>query len=221
MLQSHAINLAPMSSIQLFLLKHSFQTLQNPRVSNIHRDNTSGIDCTPFATRQRLRTSPRGGYPVFATFQQRNLCTPSAVPPADGTYLLGRAGKLQKTLASPDIGVLVRLGLWWEGSVGGPEIDQRLHGLKLGGLEHVEGSGCQDKVREATVELLFQVKVVEWVGEVSPVEMSVDTEHLSEDHLADVEELVGEAGSLADPFGLTRIRQLGKRGGAAGSAVGV
>lgn len=41
-----------------------------------------------------------------------------------------------------------------------------------------------------------------------PVEVGVDSEHLAEDHLADVDELVGEARSLADPVSLTWVGEL-------------
>jgi len=133
--------------------------------------------------------------------------------------LLAHAGQLQKTLARPEIGILVSLGLRWEGSVGRPEIDQRLHGLKLSRLQHVQGSSRQHKVREATVELLLKVEVVKGLGKVSPVQMGVDAEHLSEDHLANVDKLVREARSLADPFGLTGVGQLGERCGGDGGIV--
>lgn len=39
---------------------------------------------------------------------------------------------------------------------------------------------------EATVELLFEVKMVERFGEMCPVQMGIDSEHLAENHLADV-----------------------------------
>lgn len=35
--------------------------------------------------------------------------------------------------------------------------------------------------------------MVKWLGEMSPVEMSIDSEHLSENHLADIDELIREA----------------------------
>ena len=42
--------------------------------------------------------------------------------------------------------------------------------------------------------------------------MSIDTEHLAEDDLADLEELVGEPGSFAQPFGLgVCASELGER----------
>lgn len=106
--------------------------------------------------------------------------------------LLGGSGELQKPFAGSDVGVLVCLRLGREGSVGSPKIDQGLHRLQLSRLEHIQGGSGQDEVREATVELLLEVEVVEGLGEMSPVKVSVDSEHLSEDHLADVDELIGE-----------------------------
>jgi len=105
---------------------------------------------------------------------------------------LGSSGELQEAFSGSDVGILICLGLGREGSIGGPEIDQRLHGLQLGGLEHIQGGSSQHEMGEATVELLLKVEVVEGLSEVSPVKMSIDPEHLSEDHLADVDELVGE-----------------------------
>lgn len=122
--------------------------------------------------------------------------------------LLRGCGELQEAFSGSDVGILVCLGLGREGSIGGPEIDQRLHGLQLGGLEHIQGGSSQDEMGEATVELLLQVEVVEGLGEVSPVKVSVDSEHLSENHLADVDKLVGETRSLADILGLTGAREL-------------
>lgn len=60
--------------------------------------------------------------------------------------LLGDIGKLQKTLAGADVGILICLGLGRESSVGGPKIDQRLHGLQLSGLEHIQSRSRQDEV---------------------------------------------------------------------------
>lgn len=56
-------------------------------------------------------------------------------------------------------------------------------------------------MREATIQLLLEVEVIERVGEVRPVQVRVDAEHLSEDDLTNLEELVGEARSLAEPLG--------------------
>lgn len=125
-------------------------------------------------------------------------------------------------LPNLEVGILIGLALGREGAVGGPEVEEGLHGLQLGGLEQVEGGGGQDKVGEAAVELLLEVEVVEGVGEVGPVEVGVDAEHLAEDGLADVDEGLGEARALADPFGLAGgAGELGKRGGGDGRVVGV
>lgn len=53
--------------------------------------------------------------------------------------------------------------------------------------------------------------MVEGIHEVSPVEVRVDSEHLTEDHLADVNELFRESGSLADPVWLPWVCQLRER----------
>lgn len=64
---------------------------------------------------------------------------------------------------------------------------------------------------EAAVHGLLEVHVEHGVLEVSPVQMRVDAEHLPEDGLTDIEEVLGEAAALADPvvFGC-----LGRVGGA-------
>lgn len=64
---------------------------------------------------------------------------------------------------------------------------------------------------ETAVELLLQVQVIERLSKVGPVEMGVDSEHLTENSLADLDKILGEAGPLADPVGLSRVCQLGKR----------
>jgi len=60
---------------------------------------------------------------------------------------------------------------------------------------------------EVTVKVLVKAEVVE-VDEVSPVEVSVDTEHLTEDGLADVNEVLWKATALANP--IARTRELGQ-----------
>lgn len=146
---------------------------------------------------------------------------PCAPLPSSSMRLLRDAAKLQKAFARADIGVLVRLRLGREGSVGSPEVNQRLHGLQFGGLQHIQRCGCQDEVGEAAVELLLQVKMVEGLRKVSPVEVSIDAEHLSEDHLANFNKLVRESRSFANPFGLAKVGQLRERGGGDGRIVGV
>lgn len=59
---------------------------------------------------------------------------------------------------------------------------------------------------EAAVHTLVKIEVVEGVDEMSPVEMSIDTEHLTEDGLADVYKLGWEATALANP--VTRASKL-------------
>lgn len=60
------------------------------------------------------------------------------------------------------------------------------------------GSG-ENEVAETAVEWLLQVQVIVRVDEVSPVQVSIDAEHLAEDGLADIEEIVGETATLSKP----------------------
>ena len=53
---------------------------------------------------------------------------------------------------------------------------------------------------EAAIELLFEAEKVKRLGKVSPVKVRVDSEHLAEDHLANFDEALGEAGALAKPI---------------------
>lgn len=122
----------------------------------------------------------------------------------------GNSTQLEKSLTRAQVGIFVGLGLGRECSVGGPEIDQGLHGFELVGSEHVERCCGQDEVTEATVELLLQVQVVERLKEVGPVKVGVDSEHLTEDSLTDFDKILGETRPLADPIGLTRVCQLGE-----------
>ena len=53
--------------------------------------------------------------------------------------------------------------------------------------------------------------MVEGLGEVCPVEVGVDTKHLAEDRLTDINEVLWEATSLTDPVRLARVCQLRER----------
>lgn len=64
---------------------------------------------------------------------------------------------LEQLLSGTEVGVLVSLGLGRKRAVGGPQVNQRLHGFEFMGPEHIEGGGSEDKVAEAAVELLFQI----------------------------------------------------------------
>lgn len=77
--------------------------------------------------------------------------------------------------------------------------------------EHIECGCGENKVAEAAVELLFEVQVVERLGEVSPVEVCVHTEHLTENGLANLDKVLGKARSFSHPVRLTRAGQLGER----------
>lgn len=79
------------------------------------------------------------------------------------------------------------------------------------GPEHIESGSGENEVAEAAVELFLEVQMIERLSEVGPVEMCIDTEHLAEDGLADLDEILGEAGSFSHPVRLPRASQLGKR----------
>ncbi len=66
-------------------------------------------------------------------------------------------------------------------------------------LQHVDLHSSQNEVTEAAVQGLLETEMVERIDEVGPVEMSVYTEHLAEDSLADVVKLSWEATALANP----------------------
>jgi len=70
---------------------------------------------------------------------------------------LCHTGQLQKAVASLQVCVLVRLGLGGKCTIRRPEIDQGLHGFQLLWLQQVESGGSQNKVTEATVQLLLEV----------------------------------------------------------------
>lgn len=118
---------------------------------------------------------------------------------------------MKKPLTGFEVCVFIGLGLGRESAIGGPKIDQRLHGLELMRSEHVEGGGGENKVAEAAVELLFEVQVVKRLGKVGPVQVCIDTKHLTEDSLADLNKVLGEARSLSHPVRLPRAGQLGER----------
>lgn len=63
---------------------------------------------------------------------------------------------------------------------------------------------------KAAVELLLQVQVVEGLNEMGPVEVGVDSEHLTENGLTDLDKVLGEARPLANPVRLSRVCQLGE-----------
>ena len=76
-------------------------------------------------------------------------------------------------------------------------------------LQHIDLGSSKNKVTEAAVHTLVKVEVVEWFDEVSPVEMSINTEHLTEDGLANFDELGWKAAALTNP--VTWTSKLGER----------
>lgn len=126
--------------------------------------------------------------------------------------------------AALDVGIRIGSGLGRERAVGRPQVDEVLHGLQLAGLQHLERRGRQDKVAEATVELLLQVEVVKGLHEVVPVKMGVDAEDLAEYQLTGAPELLGKAASGPKPLvgtllgGIARV--LGVNGKRHGVGVG-
>lgn len=118
------------------------------------------------------------------------------------------SSKLKKIVACLEVGTSVCLRLFGEGPVGGPKIDQRLHWLQLMRLQHVNLGSSKDEVTEAAVHALFEIEMIEGFNEVGPVEVSVNTEHLTEDGLADVVELAREAAAFSNPVtGASKLRK--------------
>ena len=84
-------------------------------------------------------------------------------------------------------------------------------------FQHVNFRGRENKVTEAAVHWLFQTQVVERINEMCPVEMRVDTEHLTEDCLADIDELNWETTALSNPVtGTSKLRERCSQGCGAG-----
>lgn len=102
--------------------------------------------------------------------------------------------------------VLVSLRAGRESAIGCPKVDQRLHRFQLLRLEHVQRAGGQHEVTEAAVQLLLEVQVVEGIDKVRPVQVGVYPEHLPEDSLADLHEVLRETTSLTDPFLVAGVR---------------
>lgn len=127
-------------------------------------------------------------------------------------FCSGGISQLQQPLSGLVVGIVVCLGSRRECAIGRPKINEWLHGLELLRLQHIQSARREHKVRKATVELLLEVEVVEGVDKVSPVQVSIDSEHLSEDGLADLEEVLRESTSLSDPVTVAGAAQLGKRG---------
>lgn len=103
-------------------------------------------------------------------------------------------------MSNRDIGDLIRLAALGERAQGSPQIDKRLHRLEIRLLEQAERGGRQDEVAEAGIHGLLQVEA-EHVVKVRPVQVRVDAEHLPEDGLARLHEVLREAAALADPIG--------------------
>lgn len=61
------------------------------------------------------------------------------------------------------------------------------------GPEHIESSCSENKVAEATVKLLFEIQVIERLGEVCPVEVRIDPKHLPENGLTDLDKILGKS----------------------------
>lgn len=108
------------------------------------------------------------------------------------------ARQLQQPITGLEVSTLIGLGVRREGSVGSPQVKQRLHRLQLLRREHGHLHPSQHKVTEATVELLLKIQVVEGLHKVGPVEMGVHAEHLGEDGLADSRELLGKPTTLSN-----------------------
>ena len=123
--------------------------------------------------------------------------------------LLSNSGQLKQSLSSLDVGACICLRLVGKGSVGSPKVDQRLHWLQLMRLQHIDLGGGEDEVAETAVHALFEIEMIERINEMGPVKVSVDTEHLAEDGLADIDKLGREAATLSNP--VTGTSKLGER----------
>jgi hypothetical protein len=66
-------------------------------------------------------------------------------------------------------------------------------------------------VGEAAVQLLLEVEVVERVDEVSPIKVGIDTEHLPEDGLANIEKIFWKTTSFSDPVTIAGTAELRER----------
>jgi hypothetical protein len=117
---------------------------------------------------------------------------------------------LNQAFSSLEVGASVGLGLLREGTGSCPKVDQGLHWLQLVRLQHVNLGCGQDEVAEAAVQGFLDVQVVERLDEVGPVKVSVNSEHLAEDCLADVNKLNWETAALSGPIACAG--KLGQRG---------
>jgi len=144
--------------------------------------------------------------PVSLIIQRENS-PPSSISMRPRRSLVdSRNGK--KALTSLNVCDAVSLRSLWQGSVGSPEVNQWLHWLQFVRLQHVNLHGSKNEVAEATVHTLLEVEVVEWLDEVGPVQVSIDTEHLAEDGLADIVKLRGKTTALSNPVTLaSKLRE--------------
>jgi hypothetical protein len=95
----------------------------------------------------------------------------------------------------------------WDGAIGNPNVDERLHGLHVLLRKQAKELGDGDVVHKAAVEVspaaagrVVVVDVPERVNPVGVVEMRVDAEYLAEYGLAVSEEVLWEAGGFAKPI---------------------
>lgn len=137
-------------------------------------------------------------------------------PDAIFAHLLVGARDGHETLTGLHVCACISLGILREGTIGSPQINKWLHRFQLMRLQHLNLGSSQDEVAETAVHLSLKAEVVERINEVSPVQMRVDSEHLTEDCLAYVKEVDRETTALANP--ITRARELGERSIQAGWA---
>ena len=117
--------------------------------------------------------------------------------------LLCDARNLKKTLSGLDVSHGICFRRLWECAIGSPQVDQRGHWLEFLSLQHIDLRSRENEVAEAAVHALFDIQVVERIDEVSPVEVGVDAEHLSEDSLAHFDKVGREATALTNPVART------------------
>lgn len=177
-------------------------------VSTGNHVEPSGIRISSVSTGPQPRSKGKACNTVSSPCVCRRLHPHSSVTiPAQGILsVCWRPTRLlNQEMSDLDVGNLERLGPLGECSESCPEVYQGLHGLEIRLLEQIESRRCQDEVAETAIHRLLQVQA-KHVVEVRPVKVRVDAEHLAEDGLACLHEVLGESAPLAHPI-LTRLRR--------------
>jgi hypothetical protein len=96
----------------------------------------------------------------------------------------------------------------WDGlreeTLGGPDVDDRLHGLQITISEQVVRLANVDKVDEVGVDVLLHAQMPEWLDPMAVVDVGIATHHLTVD-AADVRfEVFWETRCSANPIAMAR-----------------